>query len=204
VKNASTTQEEESQVMQEEHNALNDDIGVEHILPPQYSNYEVPTDRKEVFSHPLSNIIGDPREGVRTMSKMNKMIAHCAFVYQLKPKIFKDVNNDSYWIYAMQEELNQFERNQVWELVSRTNNRAIICTKWVFRNKLDENVIIVSNKARLVAQCYTQQAGIDFKETFIPVARLESIRIFLTYASHKDFTLYQIDVKSVFLNGVYP
>jgi Reverse transcriptase (RNA-dependent DNA polymerase) len=65
-------------------------------------------------------------------------------------------------------------------------------------------VIIVRNKARLVAQGYTQQAGIDFKETFIPVARLESIRIFLTYASHKDFTLYQMDVKSVFLNGVYP
>jgi hypothetical protein len=72
VSNASTTQEEESQVMQEEHNALNDDVGVEHILPPQDSNYEVSTDFREVFSHPLSSIIDDPREGVRTRSKMKK------------------------------------------------------------------------------------------------------------------------------------
>jgi hypothetical protein len=96
VQNALTTQEKESQVMQEEHNALNDDIGVEHILPPQDSNYEVPTDFREVSSHPLSSIIGDPREDVRIRSKMNKMIAHCTFISQLEPKFFKDVNNNSY------------------------------------------------------------------------------------------------------------
>jgi hypothetical protein len=96
VQNTSITQEEESQVMQEEHNALNDDIGVEHILPSQDSNYEVSTDLREMSSHTLSSIIGDPREGVRTRSKMNKMIAHCTFVSQLEPKIFKDANNDSY------------------------------------------------------------------------------------------------------------
>jgi hypothetical protein len=106
VQNASTTQEEESQVMQEEYNALNDDIGVEHILPSQDSNYEVPTDLREVSSLPLFSIVGDPREGVRIRSKMNKMIVHCAFVSQLEPQNFKDVNNDSYWICAMQEELN--------------------------------------------------------------------------------------------------
>jgi Reverse transcriptase (RNA-dependent DNA polymerase) len=132
---------------------------------------------------------------------MNKMIAHCAFVSQLEPKNFKDANNDSYWICAMQEELNQFKRNNVWELVPRPNNRVIIGTKWVFRNKLDENGIIVRNKARLVAQGYIQQAGIDFEETFAPVARLESIRMLLAYASHKCFTLYQMDFKSAFLNG---
>jgi Reverse transcriptase (RNA-dependent DNA polymerase) len=154
-------------------------------LPPQDSNYEVPTDLREVYSHHLSSIIGDPSEGVRTRSKMNKIIAHFAFVSQLDPKIFKYVNNDSYWICAMQEELNQFERNQVWGLILRLNNIVIIGTKWVFRNKLDGNEIIVRNKARLVAQGYTQQAGIDFEETFTPVARLESIRMFLVYASHK-------------------
>jgi Reverse transcriptase (RNA-dependent DNA polymerase) len=170
-------------------------------LPSQDSNYEVPTDLREVSFHHLSSIIGDPREDVRTRSKMNKMIVHCAFVSQLEPKNFKDANNDSYWICTMQEELNQFKRNQVWELVPRPNNRVIIGTKWVFRNKLDDNGIIVRNKVRLVAQGYTQQAGIDFEETFAPVARLESIRMLLTYASHKGFTLYQIDVKSAFLNG---
>jgi hypothetical protein len=122
--------------MQEEHNALNDDISVEHILPPQDSNYKVPTDLREVSSHTLSSIIGDPMEGVRTRSKMNKMITHCAFISQFEPKIFKDANNNSYWICAMQEELNKFERNQVWKLVPRPNNRVIIGTKWVFRNKL--------------------------------------------------------------------
>jgi hypothetical protein len=74
------------------------------------------------------------------------MIAHCVFVSQLEPKFFKDVNNDSYLICVMQEELNQFERNQVCKLVPRPNNRAIIGTKWVFRKKLDENEIIVRKK----------------------------------------------------------
>jgi Reverse transcriptase (RNA-dependent DNA polymerase) len=201
VQNVSTTQEEESQVMQEEHNALNDDIGVEHILPPQDSNYEVSINLREVFSRPLSSIIGDPREGVRTGSKMNKLITHCAFVSQLEPKNFKDINNDSYWICGMQEELNQFEKNQVWKLIPRPNNRVIIGTKWVFRNILDENEIIIKNKARLVAKGYTQQAGIDFEEIFAPVARLESIKMLLAYASHKGFILYQMDIKSAFLNG---
>jgi hypothetical protein len=113
IQNGSTTEEKKSQMMQEEHNVLNDDIGVEHILPPQDSNHQVPTDLRKIFSHPLSSVIGDPRECVRTRSKMNKMIVHCAFVSQLEPKIFKDANNDSYWICAMQEELNQFEKNQV-------------------------------------------------------------------------------------------
>jgi hypothetical protein len=113
IQNGSTTQEKKSQIMQEEHNVLNDDIGVEHILPPQDSNHQVPTDLRKVFSHPLSSVIGDPREYVRTRSKMNKMIVHCVFVSQLEPNFFKDANNDSYWICAMQEELNQFERNQV-------------------------------------------------------------------------------------------
>jgi Reverse transcriptase (RNA-dependent DNA polymerase) len=100
----------------------------------------------------------------------------------------------------MQKELNQFERNQVCKVVPRPNNRLIIGTKWVFRNKLDENGIIVRNKARLVAQEYTQQADIDFEEIFAPVARLESIRMLFAYVSHKGFILYQMDVKSVFLN----
>ena len=72
----------------------------------------------------------------------------------------------------MQEELNQFERNEVWELVPRLNDQSVIGTKWVFRNKMDENDIIIRNKARLVAQGYNQQEGIDYEETFAPIARL--------------------------------
>ena len=108
----------------------------------------------------------------------------------------------------MQEELNQFERNKVLiiqkkrnkvrELVTRPNNQSVIGTKWVFRNKMDENGIIIRNKARLVAQGYNQQEGIDYEETFALVARLEAIRMLLAFACYKNFILYQMDVKSVF------
>nr|GEU70195.1 copia protein [Tanacetum cinerariifolium] len=101
----------------------------------------------------------------------------------------------------MQEELNQFIANEVWELVPQPRNRTIIGTKWVFRNKLDENGIVSRNNARLVAQGYNQQEGIDYDETYAPVARLESIRILLAYACTLDFKLFQMNVKSAFLNG---
>jgi hypothetical protein len=74
-------------------------------------------------------------------------------------------------------------------------------TKWVFRNKQDEFEIFTRNKARLVAKGYSQVKGLVFEETFAPVARLESIRILLTYVTHHDFKFYQMDVKSAFLNG---
>ena len=97
----------------------------------------------------------------------------------------------------MQEELHQFELNNVWELVKRLDPRKhnIIGTKWIYRNKQDENGLVVRNKARLVAQGYTQVEGIDFDETFAPVARLEAIRILLAYANHHNIILYQMDVK---------
>ena len=102
----------------------------------------------------------------------------------------------------MQEELNQFERNNEWELVEKPENYPIIGTKWVFRNKLEERGIVIRNKARLVAKGYNQEEGIDYEETYEPVARLEAIRMLLAYASIMNFKLYQIDVKSAFLNGL--
>ncbi|WKA03050.1 hypothetical protein VitviT2T_021185 [Vitis vinifera] len=101
----------------------------------------------------------------------------------------------------MQEELNQFKRSEVWELMSRPSNQSVIGTRWVFRNKMNENGIIVRNKERLVAHGYNQEEGIDYEETFVPVVRLEAIRMLLAFACFKDFILYQIDVKSSFLNG---
>ena len=107
------------------------------------------------------------------------------------------------WIQAMQEELQQFELNNVWELVKRPDphKHNIIGTKWIYRNKQDEHGQVVRNKARLIAQGYTQVEGIDFDETFAPVARLEAICILLAYANHHSILLYQMDVKSAFLNG---
>ncbi|GJW37727.1 retrovirus-related pol polyprotein from transposon TNT 1-94 [Tanacetum coccineum] len=102
---------------------------------------------------------------------------------------------------AMQEELNQFISNDDWELVPNPIDMTIIGTKWVYRNKLNENGIVTRNKARLVAQGYNQQEGIDYDETYAPVARLKSIRILLAYACTLNFNFFQMDIKSGFLNG---
>jgi hypothetical protein len=101
---------------------------------------------------------------------------------------------------TMQEELKNFNRNQVWFLVERSKQN-IVDTKWVFCNKQDEHEVVISNKARLVAKSYSQVECLEFDETFTPVDRLESIRILLAYATYHDFKLYQMDVKSAFLNG---
>jgi len=102
----------------------------------------------------------------------------------------------------MQEELNHFQRNDVWDPVPKPQQKNIIGTKWVFRNKLNEPGEAIRNKDRLVAQGYSQQECIDYTETFAPVARLEAIRLPLSYAVNHGIILYQMDVQSAFLNGV--
>jgi hypothetical protein len=99
----------------------------------------------------------------------------------------------------MQEELNNFKQNEIWSLVQRAKQN-VVGTKWVLCNKQDEHGFVTGNKARLVAKGYSQVEGLDFDETFAPVARLESIHILLAYATHHDFKFYQMDVKSAFLN----
>jgi hypothetical protein len=114
--------------------------------------------------------------------------------------MIEDALRDPDWVVAMQEELNNFTRNEVCHLVPRPNQN-VVGTKWVFRNKQDEHGVVTRNKARLVAKGYSQVEGLDFDETYAPVARLESIRILLAYATYHGFKLYQMDVKSAFLNG---
>ncbi|GKE07635.1 retrovirus-related pol polyprotein from transposon TNT 1-94 [Tanacetum coccineum] len=89
----------------------------------------------------------------------------------------------------------------VWTLIPVPYGKTIIGTKWIFRNKMDENGVIIKNKSRLVAQGFRQEEGIDYDETFAPFARLEAIRIFLAYVAYIGFVVYQMDVKSAFLNG---
>jgi hypothetical protein len=101
----------------------------------------------------------------------------------------------------MHEELKNFTHNQVWTLEKLPQDARIIGTKWVFRNKQDDQGVIIRNKARLVAKGFSQVEGLDFGETFAPVARLEAIRILVAYSSCYDIKLYQMDVKSAFLNG---
>ena len=90
----------------------------------------------------------------------------------------------------MKEELNQFERNKVWNLVPRPKHHPIIGAKWEFKNKMNEQGVITRNKARLVAKGYNQEKDIDYDETFTLIARLEAIRILLAFASFMDFKLY--------------
>nr|GEY08942.1 retrovirus-related Pol polyprotein from transposon TNT 1-94 [Tanacetum cinerariifolium] len=117
------------------------------------------------------------------------------------PKNIKEAMADSAWIEAMQEELHQFDRLQVWELIDKPFGKLIIKLKWLWKNKKDEDQTVIRNKARLVAKGYSQEDGIDFEESFAPVARLEAVRIFIAYAAHKSFLIYQMYVKMAFLNG---
>nr|GFC39626.1 copia protein [Tanacetum cinerariifolium] len=98
--------------------------------------------------------------------------------------------------------LIKLARLKVWRLVPRPKGKYVIKTKWIFKNKKDESSLVIRKKARLVAVGYSQQEGIDYDETFAPVARIEAIRLFLAYAAHKDFTVFQMDVKTAFLNGI--
>ena len=99
------------------------------------------------------------------------------------------------------DELDQIEKNQTWELVPRTKGMNVIGTKWVFKNKFNELGHVTRNKVKLVCKGYAQVEGIDFDETFSPMARLKSIRMLLSFACYRNFKLYQKDVKSGFLNG---
>ena len=120
---------------------------------------------------------------------MNQFFEHMAFVSQVEPKTLVDALEDSNWINAMHEELNQFTINEIWTLVLRTKEMNVIGTKCVFKNKLDEQGIIVRNKAKLVAKGYNQEEGIDYGESYAPVVTLEAVRLLLAYACMNGFKL---------------
>ncbi|GJU89584.1 retrovirus-related pol polyprotein from transposon TNT 1-94 [Tanacetum coccineum] len=155
---------------------------------------------KESKTHPLENVIGNLNQRTLRSQAQDKCNFFC-FISTTEPKNINEALKDENWVMVMQDELNQFKTNDVWELVPNPMDMTIIGTKWVYRNKLDENGVVTRNKFRLVAQGYNQQEEIDYDETYASVARLESIRILLAYACALDFKLYQMDVKSAFLNG---
>jgi hypothetical protein len=150
--------------------------------------------------HLTDNRLGSLQKGVLTCSHLANFCQYFSLVSSIELAKVEKALEDEDWVMAMQEELNNFERNQVWTLVERPNTN-VIGTKWVFRNKQDENSMVTRNKARLVAQGFTQVEGLDFDETYAPVARIEAIQMLLAFVAHHDFKLYQMDVKSAFLNG---
>ena len=137
-----------------------------------------------------SNILNSVKQGVSTRSQLVGFSQHHCFISMVEPHKVYEALEDPNWVIAMHEELNNFKRNDVWTLVEKPEEcRNVIGTKWVFKNKQDSHGNVVHNKARLVAQGFSQVEGIDYGETFAPVARLESIRILLAYANHHNFKL---------------
>nr|GEV06479.1 retrovirus-related Pol polyprotein from transposon TNT 1-94 [Tanacetum cinerariifolium] len=120
---------------------------------------------------------------------------------KVEPKNFKFAITEDCWFQAMQDEIHEFDRLQVWELVPQPDCVMIIALKWIYNVKLDEYGDVLKNKARLVAKGYRQEEGIDFEESFTPVARIKAIRIFIANAASKNMTIYHMDVKTAFLNG---
>ncbi|GJY71073.1 retrovirus-related pol polyprotein from transposon TNT 1-94 [Tanacetum coccineum] len=140
-----------------------------------------PSAQRWTKDHPLEQVIGNPSQSVRTRRQLETDGEMCMFaltVSRTEPKNIKEAMADSAWIEAMQEELHHGSEK-----------------------KRDEENTVIRNKARLVAKGYAQKEGIDFEESFAPVARLEAVRLFIAYAAHKSFTVYQMDVKTTFLYG---
>jgi transposase InsO family protein len=138
-----------------------------------------------------------PVRGTRLLSDVYQRcnIAVC------EPAGFEEAKLDKNWMVAMEEELHMIEKNNTWQLVDRPQDRKVIGVKWVFKTKLNADGSINKFKARLVVKGYAQIFGVDYSDTFAPVARLDTIRMLLAVAAQKGWKVYQLDVKSAFLNG---
>nr|GEZ44725.1 retrovirus-related Pol polyprotein from transposon TNT 1-94 [Tanacetum cinerariifolium] len=192
--------------MHDEENSNDQAEKGEHIPDDEFTNHFCASTQEvaESSSHNIEQVRRNPSRPVQTRRQLAtdpKMCMYARTVSTAKLKIIKEAMADSAWIKAMQEELHQFDRLQVWELVDKPFGKSIIKLKWLWKNKKDEDQIVIRNKVRLVAKGYAQEEGIDFKESFAPVARLEAVRICIVYAAHKSFLIFQMDVKKEFLNG---
>ena len=173
-------------------------------LDSKYHEEKRPSSRIKL-NHPPEVIMGNTNELTLRKRIVNKCVAnfvsYSCYLLQVEPTKVEEAFQDESWVEAMHDELLQFQRNDVWTLVPKPEGEHIVGTKWIFHNKTDENGNVIYNKARLVAQGYSQMEGVDYDETFAPVARMESIRILLALAYHLKFKLYQMNVKTIFLNG---
>ncbi|GKE96618.1 retrovirus-related pol polyprotein from transposon TNT 1-94 [Tanacetum coccineum] len=158
--------------------------GLEFLFSPLLEEYYNPThDRaKENNNNQAPNVSFQEVEFINPFCTRVQEI-----VSIVEQKNIKEAMAGSAWIEAMQDELHQFDRLKVWELVDKPFGKMIIKLKWLWKNKKDEDQTVIRNKARLVAKGYAQEEGIDFEESFAPVARLEAVRIFVAHAAHKSF-----------------
>ncbi|GKD41713.1 integrase, catalytic region, zinc finger, CCHC-type containing protein, partial [Tanacetum coccineum] len=173
-----TNQETPSPVISLSVEEADHDIEVAHMDNNPYVDFPIPKPCfEESSTQPIDNVIGDPSRSVSTRNQLQDEALFYyfnAFLSSIEPKSYKEALTESYWIEAMQEELNEFERLEVWELVPRPDHVMIITLKWIYKVKLDE----------------------------LGVARLEVIRIFIAFAAHMNMVVYQMDVNTMFLNGI--
>nr|GEU41618.1 retrovirus-related Pol polyprotein from transposon TNT 1-94 [Tanacetum cinerariifolium] len=158
-----------------------------------------------VDNHPFINVFA-PEPSSDASSSGDVSSTESTYVSQtlhhlIEPKNFKSTITEDCWFQAMQDEIHEFDRLQVWKLVPQPDCVMIIALKWIYKVKLDKYGDVLKNKARLMAKGYRQEEGINFEESFAPVARIEAIRIFITNAASKNITIYQMDVKTAFMNG---
>ncbi|GJT99514.1 retrovirus-related pol polyprotein from transposon TNT 1-94 [Tanacetum coccineum] len=160
--------------------------------------------RKWSKDYPLDNIVGNPSRPVSTRKQLAFDALWCCFhtkLSKVKPKNFKMVVTEDSWFEAIQNEIHEFDHLEVWVLLPKPKSIMIIALKWIYKVKLDEYGDVLKNKAQLVAKAYHQEEGIDFEESFAPVARIKAIRIFIANAANKNMIIYQMDIKTAFLNG---
>ncbi|GJS05551.1 retrovirus-related pol polyprotein from transposon TNT 1-94 [Tanacetum coccineum] len=172
---------------------LNENTFVNPFAPPSISD-----------DHPLEQVIREPSRPVLIRNQLRSdgdMCMYALTVSTMEPKNLKEAMTNPAWIESMQEELLQFKRLDVWVLVPAPDNIKPLTLKWLFKNKHDEENTVIRKKTRLVVRGYHQEEGIDFEESFTLVVRMEDICIFLAYATHKSFTVFQMDVKTAFLHG---
>ncbi|GJR27963.1 retrovirus-related pol polyprotein from transposon TNT 1-94 [Tanacetum coccineum] len=215
-----TSDEQNSPIALQESDEFNQEASADfdgntQFVPYDSLNHEEPSNAQNFHQvqpsthiwtkdHPLDQVIGDPSKPVMTRQRLHTDSEVCMYaltVSTIEPKNIKEAMADHSWIESMQDELNQFERLQVWELVPRPGGKNVIALKWLWKNKCDAKNIMVRNKSRLVAKGYKQEEGIDFEESFAHVARLEAVRMFIAFAAHRNITIFQMDVKTAFLNG---
>ncbi|GKF27680.1 retrovirus-related pol polyprotein from transposon TNT 1-94, partial [Tanacetum coccineum] len=188
--NSHTTPETPTPIFSHDVEEDNHDIEVAHMGNDPYFGIPIPEVSSDHSSSNVIHIIVHPDHHVSEhTSKWTK--DHPLENIIIEPKNYKEVLTQACWIQAMQEELHEFERLEVWELVPPPNKAFVITLKWIYKVKLDELGGIMKNKARLVARAYRQEEGINFEESFAPVARLEAIRIFLAFAAHMNMVIYQ-------------
>ncbi|GJU11942.1 retrotransposon protein, putative, unclassified [Tanacetum coccineum] len=192
-----TTSETQSLVISNDVEEDNHDLHVAHMNNDPFFGILIPENDSEASSS--SDII---LTIVHTSTPYSEHVNKWTMDHPLENINYKDALTQACWIEAMQEELNEFELLKVWELVPRPDKVMVITLKWIYKVKLDELGGILKNKARLVARGYRQEERIDFEESFAPLVRIEAIRIFLAFVAQKNMIVYQMDVKTTFLNGI--